>query len=256
MHYTVYGGPEGADTVILSSGLGGSGTYWAPQMDALTGRYRVITYDHRGCGKTGGEVPDSTTISDMADDLAMVLDASETPRAHVVGHALGALIGMELALSAPDRVSSILAINAWAKTSDHSRRCFEARLRLLDISVEAFVRAQPLFLYPGNWMEEHADRMAAEDAHHIAHFQGAENVRRRIAALSAFDITDRLHALTCPVLALATKDDLLVPYSRSETLIQSLPKGSLHMMDHGAHAVNITQPDAFNIEMMRFLEGL
>ena len=255
MHYTVHEGPAGAETVVLSSGLGGSGGYWAPQMAALAERYRVVTYDHRGCGHWGGEVPDGTTIADMAADLAMVLDASGTERAHVVGHALGALIGMELALAAPERVTRLLAINAWAETSDHSRRCFEARLRLLDHSVEAFIRAQPLFLYPAEWMEKNAARMAAEDAHHVAHFQGARNIRHRIAALSRFDIRDRLDAIRCPVLALATRDDLLVPWSRSQSLAEGLPQGRLMLLDQGAHAVNVTQPDVFNAAMMTFLTG-
>ena len=58
MHYDIHGltSPD-APAILLSSGLGGSGGYWAPQIPALSERFRVITYDHRGCGKTGGAVP-------------------------------------------------------------------------------------------------------------------------------------------------------------------------------------------------------
>jgi aminoacrylate hydrolase len=58
MHFEVHGrtDPE-APTILLSSGLGGSGSYWAPQIEALSDHFRIVTYDHRGTGRTGGEVP-------------------------------------------------------------------------------------------------------------------------------------------------------------------------------------------------------
>ena len=46
---------------------------------------------------------------------------------------------------------------------------------------------------------------------HLAHFQGVETLENRIAALHAFYVDDRLDEIDTPVLALAAKDDMLVP---------------------------------------------
>lgn len=255
MYFEVQGrDDEAAETVLLSSGLGGSAGYWAPQMNMLKRHFRVVVYDHRGTGRTGGEVPQSGGIADMADDVIELATTLNLEKFHFVGHALGGLIGLEIALRQPELIDRLVLINAWSKADDHSGRCFDTRISLLENSgVEAFVKAQPLFLYPAQWMSDNADRLAKDDAHGVAHFQGKENVLRRIAALRAFDVDDRLSEVEHSTLVIAARDDLLVPYSRSIRLADGLPNGALVMFDEGAHAVNITQADQFNIELEKFL---
>lgn len=258
MQYDIHGLTDpNAPTIVLSSGLGGSGAYWAPQIPALSEHFRVITYDHRGCGKTGGEVPENGGISAMADDVLEIVEALGLKSFHFMGHALGGLIGLDIALRQPGLIDKLILINAWSKADPHSGRCFDIRLELLEKSgVEAFVKAQPLFLYPAWWMSENAERMAHEDRHHVTHFQGATNIKRRIAALRAFDIDDRLEEVVIPTLIMATRDDLLVPYTRSTPLHQGLPNAQLRLWDSGAHAMNITFPERFNNEILSFLSAV
>lgn len=255
MYFEVHGQTgDDAETILLSSGLGGSGSYWAPQIPVLAEHFRVVTYDHRGTGRTGGEVPEQGGISAMADDVLKVAQVLKLTHFHFMGHALGGLIGLELALRKPDMIGKLLLINAWSKADAHSGRCFDVRIELLEkAGVEAFVKAQPLFLYPAVWMSEHAERMAADEAHGIAHFQGKTNVLRRIAALRAFDIDADLAKIGNPTWVMATKDDLLVPYTRSVRLADGLAKGELLLTDFGAHAVNITEAERFNADMLAFL---
>lgn len=255
MYFEVHGQTQdSAETIILSSGLGGSGSYWTPQMDVLGQHFRVVTYDHRGTGKTGGEASEAGGISAMADDVLEIVFALNLEKFHFMGHALGGLIGLDLALRKPEMIDRLVLINAWSKADPHSGRCFDVRIELLEKSgVAAFVKAQPLFLYPAVWMSENPERMAADEVHGVAHFQGKENVLRRIAALRAFDVDDRLGEIANPTLVIATRDDLLVPYTRSMRLAKGLPNAELVLSDFGAHAVNITEADSFNVAMMRFL---
>ncbi|MFK3780895.1 pyrimidine utilization protein D [Agrobacterium sp. NPDC089420] len=255
MHFEVHGRTDAeAATILLSSGLGGSGTYWTPQIKALSDHFRIVTYDHRGTGSTGGEVPEEGGISAMADDVLDIVSALNLEKFHFMGHALGGLIGLDIVLRKPDLIDRLVLINAWSKADPHSGRCFDVRIELLEKSgVEAFVKAQPLFLYPAAWMSDHQERLARDDAHGVAHFQGKTNVLRRIAALRAFDVDARLGEIDNPVLVVATKDDLLVPYTRSLRLAEGLRQGELRLIDFGAHAVNITEPELFNKWLLQFL---
>lgn len=177
------------------------------------------------------------------------------PRCHIVGHALGGLVGLQLALDVPECVRSLTLINAWAAPNAHSARCFEARLALLDaLGPASYVAAQPIFLYPAAWALEHANEVNAEVAHALAHFPGAANMHARIAALRAFAVQDRLPQVRCPVLVSAAMDDVLVPWTQSQQMAQQLPQAQASYSAHGGHAHNITAAEAFNQQLLSFLQ--
>lgn len=242
--------------VVLSAGLGGSGAFFAPQLDALTARFRVVLYDQRGTGRSDRDLPDPYAVADMADDIATVIDALGAASAHVVGHAAGGLAGLQLALDRPSRVRSLTVINGWARPDPHIARCFRTRMSLLnDSGPEAWVHAQPLFLYPADWISQNSERLAEEEAHHLAGFQGRETLLARINALLDFDMDDRLGEIACPVLVSASADDMLVPALCSRRLAERLPNAMLDIAPWGGHAFTATAPDAFNAALIAFLTG-
>jgi aminoacrylate hydrolase len=244
VHYEIHGRTDDAPTVLLSSGLGGAA------------HYRVIAYDQFGTGRSGGVVPDGYTIGSMAAEVAALLDELGVDKCHFVGHALGGLIGLQLALDRPALLDRLVVVNGWAKTHKHTLRCFAVRKSLLlDTGVEAYVRAQPLFLYPAAWMADRQDWLLEQDAAGIAHFPPVENVLRRIGAIEAFDLTAAIPAIAAPTLVVATRDDVLVPCSCSVVLADQLPNGRLMLLDQGGHACNITDPDGFDALVVSFLLG-
>lgn len=248
-------GPADGPTVLLSSGLGGAAAFWRPQLDALLAAgWRVITYDQRGTGRSGGVLPTPYRIADMANDVRELLDATDTAACHLIGHALGGLVGLQLALDAPRRVASLGLVNAWSQPNPHSARCFDARLALLAAGgARAYCEAQPIFLYPATWCAANPQRVQDEVDHAVAHFPGEAIMRQRIAALRAFDVDARLGEIGVPVWVSAAQDDALVPWTCSQHLAARLPRATLHTLAHGGHAHSVTQADAFNTALLAFL---
>ena len=256
LYYETHGARD-ALPLILSSGLGGSASYWAPNIPALAEHFYVIAYDHRGTGRSDRRLPDVVTVDDFVDDLLTLMDALAIPQASIVGHAAGAVAALSCALRAPDRVRALVSVNGWAKADPHFLRCFEARLNLLRYAgVDAFLRAQPIFLYPANWISQHTAELDAELPVQRSHFPGIATTEKRIAALAAFDITDRLQEIqTVQVLVYATRDDMLVPSRASEALMAGLPQPFDGIWDYGGHACNVTDPETFNREIINFLRS-
>ena len=66
-------GPADGEVLILSPGMGGSASYWAPNLPALSERYRVLLYDHRGTGRSDRALPGEVSIDTMARDVGELI---------------------------------------------------------------------------------------------------------------------------------------------------------------------------------------
>lgn len=255
--YETHEGPRAdAQAVVLSAGLGGSAQFFKPQFEALREHFRLVLYDHRGTGRSARALTKPHSVEAMADDILAVLETLKLRQAQIVGHAAGGLAGLCLALKHPKRVGKLAVINAWSKPDPHLARCFETRVALLkNAGRHAYVRAQPIFLYPAKWISQNAARLDAEEAHHLRAMPRNDVVLARIAALLAFDIDAKLRQIRAPVLVCASADDMLVPVSCSERLADGLPNATLDIAPWGGHAFTVTVPDKFNKKLVSFLRG-
>ena len=85
------------DPLLLIAGLGCDAGVWQPVADDLSRRFRVVTFDNRGAGRSG--VPaEPYGIRGMAGDAVALLDRLALRSAHVLGHSMGGYIAQELAV--------------------------------------------------------------------------------------------------------------------------------------------------------------
>lgn len=92
--------------VLLIQGVGVHGDGWRPQVEVLARDFRCITFDSRSLGRSQ-PLGLRLSVEQMAEDARAVLHAAGAASAHVVGHSLGGLIALQLALSAPACVRSL-----------------------------------------------------------------------------------------------------------------------------------------------------
>jgi pimeloyl-ACP methyl ester carboxylesterase len=85
---------------------------WAPQIDALSRRYRVIVPDRWGHGASGPLPAGTQTLDDLAAHASALLDALEIEQCAVVGLSVGRMWGARLALREPQRVRSLVLMDA------------------------------------------------------------------------------------------------------------------------------------------------
>lgn len=101
---------RGSPVILLHGGLANA-DYWGDQVRALEGRYRVIVMDSRGHGRsTRNATPFGYEL--MAEDVLGLMDHLHIRKAAVVGWSDGAIIGLELAIHHPGRLTRLFAFAA------------------------------------------------------------------------------------------------------------------------------------------------
>jgi 3-oxoadipate enol-lactonase len=93
--------------LVLVQGLGFDRSGWDPVTPGLARRFRLVLVDNRGSGRSEATA-DSFTVTDMARDVAAVLDHAGIRAAHVAGISLGGMVVQELAVEYPERVGRLV----------------------------------------------------------------------------------------------------------------------------------------------------
>lgn len=106
MYYEEYG--DGSPLILLHGGMLTIELNFAGLIPALTQRHRVIGVEMQGHGRTA-DIDRPITPAALASDVVGLLDMLEIDRAHVFGHSMGGAVTLELGVSYPDRVRSLVS---------------------------------------------------------------------------------------------------------------------------------------------------
>ena len=108
MYYETYG--AGTPLVLLHGGMLSIDLNFAGLIPTLAKSHRVIGVEMQGHGRTA-DIDRPITPAALASDIVGLLDHLGIDRAHVLGHSMGGAVTMELAISYPDRVLSVVPIS-------------------------------------------------------------------------------------------------------------------------------------------------
>ncbi len=107
IHYETTGtGPA----VLFAHGAGGNAASWWQQVPEFARDHRVITFDHRGFGRSRCNA-DQFSASAFDGDALAILDAEKIDRAAVVCQSMGGWTGVRLAVNHPTRVRALVLGN-------------------------------------------------------------------------------------------------------------------------------------------------
>jgi pimeloyl-ACP methyl ester carboxylesterase len=102
LEYEVKGAGE---PVLLIDSMLADGVLPFVSERALTDHHRLIRYHRRGWAGSTHTPP--VDVADHVIDAAALLEHLDVPRAHVVGHSIGAVIALQMALDRPRMVHSL-----------------------------------------------------------------------------------------------------------------------------------------------------
>ena len=253
IHYEVTGKP-GATPVLMIQGLGASKNAWNLQRIAMATRFRIISFDNRGAGRSDKPtVP--FTLEQMAEDAIAVLDAAGIETAHVVGASMGGVISQIVAVKYPQRVRSLTLVctacrnhpwrqellQSWAKTAEE-KGMIEVGKEAAQwvMSPRSFRRLVPAFTWMGP--------LAALRPRHsfVSQIDAILNTRE--------DLVDQLSTITAPTMVIVGNQDILTPRGDSEEIAERIPNAELVVISGAAHGLMMEHSSTFNKILIEFLQ--
>ncbi len=231
---------------------------WDPRViDGIAAHRRVIAFDNRGIGESGGSVPD--TVEQMGQDAIAFIRALGLKQVDILGFSLGGGVGQMVALQAPDLVRRMIL----AGTGPRGGGGID---EITKIAVFAYLKAALTLSDPRNflffprtpegkraakdYLNRLKERSTGRDKPISLQARRAQLKAIRSAGLSA---PDDLSVITQPVFVANGDNDLMVDSAHSVDMARRLPNSRLTIYPDSGHGGVFQHHQAFVSEVLDFL---
>jgi pimeloyl-ACP methyl ester carboxylesterase len=231
MYYAVYG--EGEPVLLIHGGLGNADV-WGYQVPALAAGHKVIVADSRGHGRsTRSAKPFGYQL--MADDYLALLDHLGIERAALVGWSDGGIIGLDIAIRHPERLSRLFAFAA----------------NYTPEGVKPSVATDPTFNAYIEWAGQEYARLSPTPKEYDAF---VEQISQMWATEPNYTKAG-LEAIKVPTVIFDGDHDEAIDPAHTAEMAQLIPGAKLVIMKDASHFAMWQHPEEFNAIVLDFLAG-
>jgi pimeloyl-ACP methyl ester carboxylesterase len=247
--YDLFGDPAHGRPLVLIMGIGAQRLMWDDALceQLVASGFCVVRFDHRDVGEStrldapvpdprrllvrralGARIDAPYTLSDMAGDVAGLIDVLGFGAAHVVGASLGGMVGQHLAIEHPARVRSLVSImsSPGARRYLPEPRAAFALFRPMPRSAEqAGQQVEQLFRTIGStaWPVD-GERLRRIGARAFQRGLSPRGFLRHFAAvLASGDRRERLRGVHVPTLVIHGSRDPMFPIRAGRDLVDLMP---------------------------------
>ena len=242
LHHEI-AGPAEAPVVLLGSSLGTNLEVWDPQVPVLAERLRVVRFDHRGHGRSPVQ-PGPYEIADLAGDVLALMDRLGVHRAHYCGLSIGAMVGMWLAIHAPDRVDRLVLMCTAAHLPPASAWARRAQAVLAVGSPEPVADSVVERWLTPPFAQDHREVRAWLRDMLVA--QPPDGYAACCGAIERMDLRGDLPRITAPTLVVSGADDPASAPEHQALIAEAIPDARLEVVADAAHLASVEQPQVVN----------
>jgi pimeloyl-ACP methyl ester carboxylesterase/DNA-binding CsgD family transcriptional regulator len=219
---------------------------WQHWMRFLSGSFRFVRYDERGCGMTDWDV-EELSLPRWTEDLESVIDtAAPGERVALLGISQGGAACISYAVRHPERVSRMVLYGSYARGVD--RRGNEAGEReyraIIELARAGWGRDNPSFrqVFTSRFVPGATPEQIAWFNELCRKTTSAAMAGELMAARASLDVTDLLAQVRVPTLVIHGRQDAVVPLAEGRLLASSIPGAQFVELDSRNHVLLDGEP--------------
>jgi 3-oxoadipate enol-lactonase len=238
--------------LLMIQGLGTDHRAWNPIVEHLGKQVRCITFDNRGVGKASS-MGESTTIEDLADDAAELIESLGEGPMHVCGVSLGGGIAMRVASRHPHLVRSLGLHSTSARPDPRLLAVLQFRKQILAGGQAAELLRPFVALWAWNPTAMSLQKLP-EGAAEIDHLDLAEYESHLRVATDQWMSDEELAKITAPTLVTVGTEDILTTPAHARDLHRGIADAELVTVEGGGHAYYTENPGLFAAIQMGWVQ--
>ena len=244
LHYEEAG--SGPETIVFSHGLLMSGDMFSEQVKALSGRYRCISYDHRGQSRS--EITDTGYDMDsLTEDAAQQIHELDAAPCHFAGLSMGGFVGMRLAIHHPELLKSLILMETTADPEPEENKGPYRRLAFVGRWLSFRMAVNPLMkiMFGRSFLEDPAkEAVRAKWRTHLLGLNRSGTNRAAHGVIDRAGVYDQLHRIETPTLIIVGEEDVATPPKKSERMRDAIPGAEFRLLPRAGHSSTIEEPEA------------
>lgn len=257
----VSGRPDGRPLVFVH-GFACDQRMWRLIAPAFEDAHRVVLLDQVGAGRsdpTAYDVARYSTLDGYARDLVEIADALDLRDAVVIGHSVGALVGVLAHLAAPERISGLVLVGASARYVDEPETGYVGGLAAAEVedllrTLEANFIGWSTAMAPAVMGNPERPQLGEELTEQFCRTDPDIAARwARVTFLA--DVRDALPRITARTLVLRCSEDPIVPDAAGRWFAEHVPGGASVLLDATGHCPHLSAPEATRGAIEAFLAG-
>jgi len=244
--YTDSGG-DGAAVILLHANTGNADSWQYNIPGFVEEGYRVIAFDRRGWGRSIANSDTGPQPGTIAADLHELIEHVRIDRFHLVAVAGGGFAAYDYVLGHPERLRSLVIAASGGAISDEEMRQLRAKTTLQGFSS-----------WPPEFREVSMGYMATNPDDLKRWLEIHHNSRRPDAPAQPQRTTityEKLETIRVPTLLMPGDQDLQTPPWVMRRQLAHIPGAKFIVLPEASHSINWEQPEAFNRNVLEFIQG-
>lgn len=252
-HYEVEG--EG-EPVLFIHGWGVNMRIWRQQTKHFSQTHKIVTMDLPGHGQSSWQ---KVSLSDLAEDMGLLMEKLNLPSAGIVASSLGGLIALKLFSISPEKIRFLVFVGSqpkFARSADYPYGLEIERIHKLATQLETDYKLMVNVFFRSLFTKQERETRRFK---WIQTFRKADTIPDKTASLQFLQMLEKedlrqiLDQVKCPIQFINGAEDYICPAQLFKDLAPRMPHARFDWFEQCGHFPFLSKPHEFNKVLEDFL---